>query len=99
MDTLGKIPRLGKGTMKLLNNNNVLTVEQFKNLNKNNLPKIHGISQLWNKATNAIEEECPYIIIIHRQHDNPYLLRFEEGWLLKLKKSTAMKPFVPISYT
>ena len=58
---------------------------------------IQGFDQIYAMALQDIPGNPPYSFKDYSKEKNPYHLRYGEGWLDKLKSSTAMSKFVCIT--
>ena len=58
---------------------------------------IRGFDQIYAMALQALPGNPPYSFKDHRKAKNPYHSRYGEGWVEKLKYSTAVSKFVCIT--
>ena len=103
-DNLIRIPKVGPGLVKKLKLCNVNKVKDLMNLPESTkadliskgIPKT-SLESAVDKCATAIPGECEIQTIDHRQSDNPYKSKFPNDHADRIKKASALRPFVCIT--
>ena len=95
-ESVGKIKRIGKQGEVKMNEINIHTIANFqryvRSYGLHKLP-IHGLGQIYEHGLVDLPRKPTPSIKNHRKARNPYLSRYEERWVEKLKSSSSMSKF------
>ena len=78
------------------NNNNSTSPPNVNEIERVDGVSIQRLTQIYNKALEAVDEDCPPDID-HRKEDNPYKSKYGEQWQTHLKASVALSPYVCVT--
>ena len=99
-DLIWRLPRVGKQskTHQRLLSYDIKTIGTLKSIPNAQLPPIRGISALHRQATKkSLPGSSPNQMVDHRLSNNPYLSKYGDEWEEKIKKSSALPVFCPVS--
>ena len=90
---VGKLTRIGKQGEVKMNEINIHTIADLQRYVRSyGLPKlpIHGLGQIYEHELEDLPGKLMPSIKDHRKVENPYLSRYGERWVDKLKSSSSM---------
>ena len=93
-ESVGKLKGVGQLARAKMNELRIHTIADLQ-LHVRHHEKVHirGFSQIYDMALQALPGNPPSSFKDHRKSKNPYLSRYGEIWVDKLKSSTAMSKF------
>ena len=100
-DALSVLNKVGKKTQDKLKEAGVSNVGDMKKIAKENLKQIQGLSEktltfIWTQCQLA-RDDIPPEDVDHRKAPNPYLSKYGEQWIEKLKASPSFSSYVCIT--
>ena len=99
-DSVGKLKGVGHQAKETMNDLSIHTIADLQlHVHHHGIPKVHiqGFGQIYDIDLQDIPGKPPSSFKDHRKAENPYLSRYKERWVEKLKSSTAISKFCCIT--
>ena len=98
-DSISHLPRVGyTKTYDKMISHGIRTILDLKNHDPDQVPPVWGVRLMHRDAlTRSLPGFYPTEMVDHRQAQNPYESKYGDEWEERLKRSSALSPFRPIS--